>query len=181
MEKGSGVNMDILKKNKSRIADVVYLLAAGNTWEDESKIHQEFPSVVENSSHSNPDVFMKVEECGDGDTFNITSSDTTESRYISSTDVKKEDVDSNGNAKDNECMECGKRFNQQSNLKEHMTIHTGAKDYECMECGKKFNQQSNLKKHMVIHTGAKDYECMERGKTFKRGSNLKRHLTIHTF
>ncbi|NWH22282.1 ZN572 protein, partial [Grus americana] len=55
------------------------------------------------------------------------------------------------------CPDCGKNFNQRSNLLIHQWVRTRERHYGCPECGKTFGCRSVLLTHQKIHAGDKPY------------------------
>ncbi|XP_077772771.1 putative zinc finger protein 75C [Podarcis muralis] len=78
------------------------------------------------------------------------------------------------------CLECGRRFRQESQLMSHQRIHTGRKPYQCLECGNTYSHRSTLIAHQRIHTGQKPYRCWDCGKGFNQRANLVAHRRLHT-
>ncbi|XP_041665733.1 zinc finger protein OZF-like isoform X1 [Cheilinus undulatus] len=78
------------------------------------------------------------------------------------------------------CSICGKRFKTEVYLSRHMMSHTGKKPYRCSVCGSKFSFKHILTRHKMIHTGEKPFSCSECGKGFKQKSNLTKHMLSHS-
>lgn len=51
------------------------------------------------------------------------------------------------------CLLCGKRFQAQSALQQHMEVHAGVRSYTCSECNRTFPSHTALKRHLRSHTG----------------------------
>ncbi|XP_068170706.1 zinc finger protein ZFP2-like [Antennarius striatus] len=81
--------------------------------------------------------------------------------------------DSRGNF---DCHICGKQIPCQSNLQNHMRVHTGERPYSCHFCGKCFKLKGHMTEHIRTHTGEKPFRCHICGKSFNRGSTLRKHV-----
>ncbi|XP_040889821.1 zinc finger and BTB domain-containing protein 49-like [Toxotes jaculatrix] len=81
--------------------------------------------------------------------------------------------DSKGNF---DCHICGKHIPCQSNLQNHMRVHTGERPYSCHFCGKCFKLKGHMTEHIRTHTGEKPFTCHICGKSFNRGSTLRKHV-----
>ncbi|KAF8526705.1 hypothetical protein JB92DRAFT_2870698 [Gautieria morchelliformis] len=46
------------------------------------------------------------------------------------------------------CSECGRRFQKNSTLKNHLTTHSGERPYECPDCRRSFSVSSNMRRHL---------------------------------
>lgn len=51
------------------------------------------------------------------------------------------------------CLLCGKRFQTQIALQQHMEVHAGVRSYICSECNRTFPSHTALKRHLRSHTG----------------------------
>lgn len=51
------------------------------------------------------------------------------------------------------CLLCGKRFQTQTALQQHMDVHAGVRSYICSECNRTFPSHTALKRHLRSHTG----------------------------
>ncbi|KAF0023020.1 hypothetical protein F2P81_025001 [Scophthalmus maximus] len=79
------------------------------------------------------------------------------------------------------CLLCGKRFQTQTALQQHMEVHAGVRSYICSECNRTFPSHTALKRHLRSHTaGDHPYECEFCGSCFRDESTLKGHKRIHT-
>ncbi|KAM9364423.1 uncharacterized protein KZ484_010678 [Pholidichthys leucotaenia] len=75
-----------------------------------------------------------------------------------------------------DCHICGKQIPCQSNLQNHMRVHTGERPYSCHYCGKCFKLKGHMTEHIRTHTGEKPFSCHICDKSFNRGSTLRKHV-----
>ncbi|XP_059561722.1 zinc finger protein 343 isoform X1 [Myotis daubentonii] len=78
------------------------------------------------------------------------------------------------------CRECGRGFNNKSNLNRHHRTHSMEKPYVCGDCGRGFSLMAILVHHQRTHSGEKPYVCKECGRGFSKKSNLNRHTETHS-
>lgn len=79
---------------------------------------------------------------------------------------------------------CGKAFNRQARLTEHIRSHTNTRPFTCPypPCTKAFLRDSHLKHHVKsAHTEVRDYICTWAGcdASFATGTRLRRHIQTH--
>ncbi|XP_066577820.1 uncharacterized protein LOC136767751 [Amia ocellicauda] len=97
-----------------------------------------------------------------------------------------------------QCTQCGKRFNQAENLKNHQHTHTGEKTHSSSSSpssptplqsgnlchqpqgGKSLTCIGVLSRHPPSHTEERPYQCTDCGKRFFQAEHLKVHQHTHT-
>ncbi|KAK0163188.1 hypothetical protein PV327_006896 [Microctonus hyperodae] len=75
-------------------------------------------------------------------------------------------------------------------LSTHMRVHSDSRDYECRDCGKRFKQSSQLRNHRIMHLDRKTVDtprwytsktCEMCGKTYADSKCLKNHIqAVHS-
>ncbi|XP_046333562.2 uncharacterized protein LOC124116323 [Haliotis rufescens] len=101
-------------------------------------------------------------------------------RFTSTTKLKTHMVALHMRLKPFSCPHCGKKFSDQSNLRQHQNIHTGERKFTCDICSKSFRQKAHLQSHMIIHTGGEGLQCRFCSAKIARPSDLKSHELKHT-
>merc|ERR1719356_2094508 len=81
-------------------------------------------------------------------------------------------------AKPLQCMQCGKRFLNNSALACHIKVHSDENgNYGCPICGAPFNQIHMLKDHVHIHRSQEGtYSCPHCAKVFPQYSLIRKHI-----
>lgn len=79
-----------------------------------------------------------------------------------------------------QCGTCGKIFPTNTQLKQHLKIHTGERPHICNVCGRGFSGAGNLTRHIRTHTGEKPFKCSICGRGFTMTSAVYTHMRTHT-
>ncbi|KAJ0000256.1 hypothetical protein NQD34_012098 [Periophthalmus magnuspinnatus] len=81
-----------------------------------------------------------------------------------------------------QCNVCNLQFTTNFKLQDHMNLHTGARPYSCAECGKRFSQIRNYRDHLRAHARHKAKpRCRICLKSFVNEADLKYHLSLNHF
>nr|XP_023681840.1 zinc finger and BTB domain-containing protein 16-A-like isoform X1 [Paramormyrops kingsleyae] len=78
------------------------------------------------------------------------------------------------------CLLCGKRFQTQLLLQQHMGVHARARSYTCSQCDRTFPSHTTLRRHLRSHTGDHPFECEFCGSCFRDEASLCGHKRTHT-
>ncbi|XP_078031914.1 uncharacterized protein LOC117263686 [Epinephelus lanceolatus] len=76
------------------------------------------------------------------------------------------------------CSECGKTFNNKTNLKVHMLIHMGEKPFSCIICSKRFSTKPKLIRHMRRHPEDKPFSCPVCQRRYRFRGDVDRHMRV---
>jgi len=74
------------------------------------------------------------------------------------------------------CRICPQTFDSKSFLNWHESMHdTVGLPYDCIKCGHRFKQSSNLKRHVRAHDDERKFQCVMCASRFSQLSNLQVH------
>jgi hypothetical protein len=77
-----------------------------------------------------------------------------------------------------QCNQCQNQFRKKEKLEQHMVKKHGG-GFQCETCGRKFPEQSILKEHKRVHTRERPHQCTECGATFSFQSTFISHRKMH--
>ena len=78
------------------------------------------------------------------------------------------------------CDRCGKCFDTEPKLRNHMIIHSERLSYQCEICKAKFINMYTLKYHSSIHSGVKPFTCDICSRSFRTKSQITNHMKFHS-
>lgn len=73
------------------------------------------------------------------------------------------------------CKWCGKKYDAESRLRNHIVKHTRERNYHCELCGNRFVTQAALVYHTRLHTGEKPFKCNLCNESFLSASRRMEH------
>lgn len=77
-----------------------------------------------------------------------------------------------------QCGSCPKGFETFEAFQDHNKLHQLKKKFGCAQCGRKFNDETKLNQHMTSHQ-SKPYACNRCNKTFRSSHSCARHQKLH--
>ncbi|XP_015585423.1 zinc finger protein 2-like [Cephus cinctus] len=77
------------------------------------------------------------------------------------------------------CLQCGKLFENQEQLRIHVCVDGKTRPHVCEVCNKGFSDGYTLKRHIVTHLPEKPYKCSQCSKSFTQKSRLNKHVAGH--
>lgn len=77
------------------------------------------------------------------------------------------------------CPICGKKYQTQELLEQHIEKHSGEKPFKCTQCDKSYNNKIDLKRHAKTHDEVLDHICQRCGWGFVRADHLEKHMKMH--
>jgi uncharacterized Zn-finger protein len=86
-----------------------------------------------------------------------------------------EEIESSGQPALPPCKYCGRKFNSEQKLRDHVVSHSGKYRYQCDMCEKGFAVVTDLQRHRRTHTGDRPYSCELCAKQFTQSGSLNRH------
>ncbi|XP_040065974.1 zinc finger protein 471-like isoform X1 [Ixodes scapularis] len=79
-----------------------------------------------------------------------------------------------------ECHLCPEAFQENSQLVNHIGMHTCEKPFRCQESSETFFLSSSLDSHIQVHTSKKSHKCQEFSEAFAQSDTLAIHMQTHT-
>ncbi|XP_013786225.1 zinc finger protein 2 homolog [Limulus polyphemus] len=78
------------------------------------------------------------------------------------------------------CTQCNFSAKNNSELSTHLAIHQeDERPFKCLECGKGFKAQFNLRQHQKFHGDIQLEKCSLCDKMYRKGSGLATHMRAH--
>lgn len=78
------------------------------------------------------------------------------------------------------CEQCGKEFNQRTDLRVHVQRHAGEYSYQCSHCNRCFGKRRDYETHVSEdHAAERPHVCDKCGKRFAVLGKLKQHERKH--
>ena len=77
-----------------------------------------------------------------------------------------------------QCSVCPKGFNHFDDFQEHTKVHEMKKKFGCAQCGRRFDDDVKLNQHMLSHQ-SKPFYCAKCNKHYRSHHSCARHQKLH--